>query len=270
MDVCVFLDCVLDDHFEELEIDAVLPYLDPDPKLIATIADRSTYLEKIKLDFSLMNEKLSSPWVTDEKLTRFILELGSLEHLTSLSLHRLSGGVHKTIYQSVAKSCPLLSHLSIDSDSCIKKVDVLSLILIEEMLDQMFKGNYSEETKWSVDGTLKHLRVPSEYITSLCSNLQYLYLGSWSYFYDTGRLDSTFAFALRHLPKLQNLDVRDSSASTAVKIFHDTSGMEEEMAIHQTDFENFCRDFKCKISLEKNSFLSPACGNHFILSYNRI
>jgi len=260
---------VLDDNFEELEIDAVLPYLDPDPKLIATIANRSCYLEKLKLDFSLMNAKLSSPRLTDEKLNQLILGLSSLEHLTSLSLHGLSGGVHKTLYKSVAKSCPALSHLSIvGSCDFVKKVDVLSLVLIGELVDEMFKGNYHEETEWSADETLQHLRVPPEYLTPLCSTLQHLQLGDCDYY---GCLDCTFAFALRHVPPLQNLDVklRDWSTSVAVKIFHDTSGMEERKI--QADFENLCRNIKCKISLEKNSLLLLASGNHFILnSYNCI
>lgn len=100
-----------------------------------------------------MNEKFSTRWKTDEKLNQLILGLSSLQNLTTLSLHGLSGGVHKTLYKAVAKSCPLLSH--------------------------------------------------------------------------------------------QNLDVRDSTVSTAVKIFHETSGMEEP-SIHQAEFEEF-------FGLEKNN-----------------
>ena len=142
----------------------------------------------------------------------------------------------------------------------VEKIDVLSLILIGKLVGQMFSDGErpwwgKEDTKWSVDKTLQRLRVPSDCLTPLCSTLQYLYLGN--YFYDTGHLNSTFAFALRHLPMLQNLDVRDSSTSMAVEMFHDSVGM-EDLSI-QDDFEEF-------FGLDKNSSLRlPVSGNNYFI-----
>lgn len=215
-----------------------------------------------------MNDELLSRYKTDEKLNLFILGLSSIQNLTYLSLHGFhdmqysTGKLHKTLYKSIAKSCPSLSHLSIDCgfDGAMK-VDVLSLILIEELVDQMFvEGSKPwwriEETMWGEDETLQRLRVPPGCLTPLCSTLEYLYLGGCNH---TGRLVSTFALALRHLPKLQNLDGCDSSTSMAVEIFHDSAGM-EDLSI-QADFEEF-------FSLDKNSSLRlPSSGNKiFILN----
>jgi len=151
-----------------------------------------------------------SNYKTHKKVNQFILGLSYLQNLTSLTLHGFPDRVHSTLYKSIAKSCPLLSHLSMNRGTKhVEKVNLLSLILIGKVVGKMFSDGErpwwgKEDTKWSVDKTLQLLRVPSECLAPLCSTLQYL----GDYFYDTGHLNSTFAFVLRHLPKLQNLESR--------------------------------------------------------------
>jgi len=213
-DIWVFLDCVLDNSFEELEIDAVLPYQDPDTKLITTIADRSSSLAKLSIDFSLVKPQMS--------LDPFILSLSALQNLASLSLHEINTGFgtndwdnKMSVFKCIGQSCPLLSYLSVSGFTVTKKA-VLFLIVAGELLDDIMftkRREKSCETKWSLDASLQCLRVPPEYLTPLCSTLKHLHPS----IDDFRLMNSAFAFVLRHLQVLQNLE-----SSMAVKIFHDS------------------------------------------------
>jgi len=231
----VFLDCVLDDSFEELEIDAVLPYHQyPDQKVITTIANRSSSLAKLSINFTFMKPR--------ETLDPFILSLSALQNLTSLSLHEINTGFgannwdnKMSVFKCIGQSCPLLSYLSVSGFTVWKAV--LSLIVVGELVDGIMLTKNHRETKWSLDATLQRLRVPPEYLTPLCSTLKHLHIKiSKSYCYDS--MNSTLAFALRHLPMLQNLD----SNSMAVKIFYDTCGLIDSKM--QSEFEEVCRKAK--------------------------
>jgi len=227
----------LDEHFKELEIYATLPFEDPDPKLITNIAARSSDMEKLKLDFSFIENNLNS--IDSANFNHLVLGLSSLQHLTNLSLHGLADKSVDVnlLCKSVAKSCPRLSYLSIRECSFVKK-DVLSLIIIGELVDQMFESHscsYRKKTNWSVDEILASLRVPPEYLTPMCFTLQHLDIENSNW---RDCFDSTLAFALRHLPVLQQLVCDTSEVVAAVKIFHETSRMEE----FQTEFEELCRD----------------------------
>ena len=123
---------MLDDSFEELEIDAVLPYYqDPDKKLFTTIADRSSSLAKTEhIDFSLVKPQMS--------LDPFILSLSALQNLASLSLHEINTGFgtndwdnKMSVFKGIGQSCPLLSYLSVSGFTVTKKA-VLFLIVAGE------------------------------------------------------------------------------------------------------------------------------------------
>jgi len=185
----VFLECVLDESFKELEIHAASPGAEPNSRLISTIAECSCELQKLKIDFRLMKNPIQV-----EKISPLITSLSSLEYLTSLNLHQMREA-HRSVLKLIGNSCPLLSHLSI-SGFCVTANDIFSLIF-GEFADKLFTDK--------VFLSLEILQAPSEILTPFCYTLRHLKLSFGSEMY-TETFYSLATFVLRHLPSLEKMD----------------------------------------------------------------
>lgn len=234
IDIWAFLDSILTEDFEELEIDVSLPYQDPDLKIIPTIARATPELKTLKMNLNLMNKK-SVP----ERLDPLILSLNLLENLTSLSLHCLDEP-HKPVLKFIGKSCPSLSHLR------ISKISYLGNEILAIILGENFSLLFPESPKqfWREDVVLKRMTIPTEYLTPMSSSLKELQLHynatevhqNYSFYY------LTIAFALRHLPNLEKMDVLTTefySMSNAIKTIQESCS-DYSMRESQRDFELAC------------------------------
>jgi len=124
----VFLECLLDESFEELDTHISYPDGEPSAEVITTIANHSSQLKKLKIDFSQMKRGVSV-----EKVNVVISSLISLEQLSTLHLHLFQiEESHKAVLKFVGNACPLLSHFSI-SGFCPSPTDVLAIILGEHV-----------------------------------------------------------------------------------------------------------------------------------------
>jgi len=84
-------------------------------------------------------------------------------------------------------------------------MDVVALILNAEMADILFP---KDENRLSKNSVFSGLRIPIEFLNPLCSTLQELILDRWRWRdCDCVSPVTTFAFALRHLPKLENAEL---------------------------------------------------------------
>jgi len=225
VDLWAFLDCVLDESFEDLETYIAFPGCEPNEKLIATIAKRSPFLKKLKLDFSVM-KKGTKPKI----LSPLILPLLSLEHLTDLSLRlcKFDEKLRPTLLSLIGKSCPLLSRLEVEIDSVIKKEDVLAICMGELACDMNSGG--SNECEWLQDDEFSRLKVPEKLLTPVCFTLKELSL-YWSTFgrvTDDGSSDKfsvsyCAVFILRHLPLLEKLHMPFGECCSAIEHLHQQS-----------------------------------------------
>jgi len=200
IDICSFLDSVLDENFLQLETNVTFPGSEPSPDLLSTIALCSPQLRELKLDFYSYGD-------TYMKLD--IGSLTSLEHLTHLSLSSiLNHELRLTALSLVGKWCPLLTHLSIFGGYPVGNQEILSLVLGETMISLFPNDDYVRASRY--DRKLDYLKVPQERLTPICSTLRELIyddcdeelLESCHY---TTISSSTVAFALRHLPFLTYL-----------------------------------------------------------------
>jgi len=190
-----FLDCVLDESFKELEIHAALPGSEPDSRLISTIAECSSELQELKIDFRLMKIPIEV-----EKICPLITSLSSLEYLTCLNLHQMREA-HRSVLKLIGNASPLLTHLSI-SGFCVTANDIFSLIF-GKFFDKLFPGN--RVFPQGPLALIELFQAPSEILTPFCFTLRHLQLSFGSDMY-TDKFYSLAAFILRHLPSLEKMD----------------------------------------------------------------
>ena len=126
-DIWVFLDCVLDNSFTELETWVASPKAEPKEKLVHSICNRSPSIEILKLNFEMVGKSK----LLMDKLQPIISSLSTLTHLTSLSLHHLNKR-HRGLLNCIGTSCPKLHHLCITGFYIINE-DILALMLGETL-----------------------------------------------------------------------------------------------------------------------------------------
>ncbi len=232
VDPWVFLDCVLNSTFEELETHVAFPDSEPNSKLVSSIAKRASLLQKLKLDFSFMKKT-----ITVEKVAPLITSLSSLQHLTSLNLYQLNSS-HKSVLKLIGNACPRLSHLSVSGFRLTPK-DVLSIVL-GGFADELFLPN-SETYLWDEELNLGTVKAPVEVLTPICLSLRHLQ-------FEDADLDVNLddcrtvvsSFLLRHLPLLEKMD--GHSTSFGIALMNDgTSWMKEKNS--QEKFEMACKKF---------------------------
>jgi len=198
------LDCVLDENFKDLEVPIALPGTKPNLKLITAIAQQSPKLEKLKLDFISME---NSEEELDKKLMKpLMLSLSELPMLTSLTLDNLPSS-YKSILSLLGASCPLLSHLDVSSDNVKDIKQMLLSLLLGELADQLVP-DWNQEPDWCKDQTLWRLRIPTEFLTPLCSSLRVLRLRYKNFKSRPLAHDSATVFVMRYLPILRELKVQ--------------------------------------------------------------
>jgi len=217
---------VLDDSFKELETHISFPDAMLCTKLIPTITKWSPLVQKLTINFQLIVEEYDD--IMDlEELNSFVTSLGSLKHLTHLSLYPMSPSVRLEVLSRLGKACPSLTHLTVNG-ACMHGCDIYALIF----------GEFPVYKFWLVAcKLLKHLSIPLECIAPICSSLRELRLiGQEREPTDDhpdvenplNQMDDfEFAFALRHLPLLQVADKRFPT-SLAVTILHEVNIPEEE------------------------------------------
>lgn len=277
-DIWVFLDCVLDGSFHELTTHMAFPSSEPNSNLIATIANQSPQLKKLKLDFSLM--KLQTEV---SKLKSALLPLSSLHDLTNLFLYNLDKS-HSSVLRLIGELCPSLTHLSV-SGFCVGKKDILSLVL-GRLVDYLLPPTKSLRpwSEWKEDRAFQHIVVPDKYLSSLCFTLQNLQLGvngknmevSASYvnygvnFAVSVNFDEPSAvFLFRHFLSLQKIDGCVPTVG-AIKILRTgESGIVKERSIIQAKFEKACQEASSGLQLFSNSTLPVFSGIiYFYLNYS--
>lgn len=247
VDLWVFLDCVLDESFQELETYLSFREAEPNSNLIPTIAKRSPLLKQLKLNFKFMGDwsRNKSDW---EPLIR---PLNFLHNLTSLTLFHLQTDFEPNILSFIGKCCPSLSHLCLKKGSHTTKHDVLAILLgelVEHLIgpkERIPKDPYWQFKKvnWAEDVALGRLRVPSEFLAPVCFTLRHLELAEDRPIGDGPVMESTTAaFILRHLPLLEKLEFC-SGTEKGIQLLHvETEEAEEKPGIFQEGFEKACRD----------------------------
>jgi len=246
VDIWAFFDSVLDESFEELETHVVFRGAEANALLISTIAKRSPYLKKLKLNFKFDCTQCSP------QLVPMIQSLDSLHHLTSLTLYHLAGHFDDNpVLTFIGKSCPSLTHLRLAKSNPTSKHDILAIIL-GELVDfligphQVFDVQPYRRFKkvnWAEDSALGRLRVPSKYLTPLCYTLRHLELIECINHHYYPVIDPTIAtFILRHMPLLEKLE-GCSGTKRAIQLLHKESEEDKESpGTIQVDFEQACRD----------------------------
>ena len=170
VDIWVFLDCILNVNFKELEIHAAFPDTFPSVQLIPTITKHSPLLQKLSINFKLM--KKADDQKKEEQLRQFIQSLVSLVNLKELRLFGLSPTERYLVLTLIGKSCPSLTHLYVNGAKMCKK-DILALVL-GEFINDLYDSE--EEPSWCEDGGVETLVIPSEFRTQICFTLQELHL----------------------------------------------------------------------------------------------
>lgn len=214
-DIWVFLDCVLDSSFIELDTHAVFPKTEPNEKFVLTICSRSPNIEKLKLNFEMVAK--STPI---EKLNHIVISLYTLANLTTLSLCYLNKH-HRKLLSYIGRSCPRLRHLCITGFRCVKK-DIVAILLGENI------HSFSEYDIIFGEEHDVNVKISPSYLTPFCSTLQHLQLEDnkeekrkFQKSYEFSKLSSSsVALLLRNLPNLQRIDHSSSSISSAVKLLH--------------------------------------------------
>lgn len=244
--VWMFLDCVLDEHFQNLMVHVAFPCSEPDLNLIRTVAKRSSGLKTLEIH-------LGSLWMYPviDKLNSVITSLSLLKNLTSLTLSKLTPS-NRSILKLLGKSCPLLTSLRV-SGFMFDKQDILAVIL-GELVDVVFPHSQEEyldeEASLFEDRTLQSTLMSYELVSPFCLTLQTLQLGEIDEFreMDSSQLYSTMAFALRHLPSLKVLE-GPASISGAVLLLHET--VDVERIPYRREFEKLYQ--KASIHPHKSS-----------------
>jgi len=254
VDLWPFLDSVLDESFDELETHVVFQGAEPNANLISVIAKRSPLLKKLKLNFKFYSASRRS---SQDRITLIhsLDGLDSLHHLTSLTLYHLAGSYSQSILAVIGENCSSLTHLRlVKTNDSIGKHDILA-IMLGELLDHLVRPlehlheerpflRY-KEVEWFKDAALSRLRVPSEFLTSLCFTLRHLEVSEYA-----GRRNSNsaiqpeiVAFVLRHMPNLEVLE-NFTSTEKAVHLLHRETGEAERNLTGpiQLGFEQACRD----------------------------
>lgn len=205
-----FLDCVLDESFNDLEF---LSTLSPtrtegqqnieykfDSKLLAMISHRCPLIKEVKLANKL---KVNTP--TLEGI--FITSLTSLNYLTRLDLNcTINHTCANLFFTLLGDSCPELKHLVLHSDIPFDIEQMVNLILgpRSELLPHSIMRGHSG--RWPEENI--YLQFYEESTTRICKSLKYLHAIKGH-----GSDDEDVIFLLRHMTQLENINFKNGSTS---------------------------------------------------------
>ena len=112
----VFLDCVLDASFTELDTHVVFPKSEPNEKTVQ-ISQHSPNTKTLKLNFEMVMKQTPL-----DKLKPLVASLSPFFHLTNLSLYCLNKHQRNILLNYVGFSCPKLKHFCVTGFQIVKKV----------------------------------------------------------------------------------------------------------------------------------------------------
>jgi len=261
------LECVLDENFQNLKVESPVPTTNSFSTLMAIIAKGSPKLAKLNIKCHPVRYErvdISSPGRFDlgsrfDCLTSLYVHydtgfLNSLENENSLSA---VDQANRSLLSIIGKWCPVLIKLSVYFRFGLKNNHLLGLILDDELSNILFPTD--NEGWMSQDSVLAGLQIPSELLNPLCLTLEELNVGNCT----SGRRSqlscdrqsaSAYALALRHLPKLRELNL-DVSLLDILKILYEAKEIDHQQ--QQTDFERDCRDAAIRCGREENMILPP-------------
>lgn len=268
-DVSVMLDCILDSSFLGLELVIPYPSLQSFSSLLSVISHRCPQLERLSIFF-----KHISIWKShamSDIMKPSALPLRPLPCLMSLSLsdghrdYRHSNTAPAPecgfIFGIVGKCFPALSKFRFDGFP-LRKMDVLKLIVKEELADIIFAPSQDDEG-WSEDSVLVSLRIPTDYLNTICFTLEDMYTDDVCCLCTppgrcNGRERSAapFAFALRHFTRLHSMDIEHYWTAGTIKQIYKAPTNETR----QADFEQYCREAALRVGLKSASSTLMANG----------
>jgi hypothetical protein len=164
-DIWVFLDCVLDNSFTELETWVAFPEAEPNEKFVHSICNRSPSIEKLKLNFETVGK---SKLLMDKLQPIISSRLSTLTHLTSLSLYHLNKR-HRGLLNCIGTSCPNLHHLCITGFQILHE-DIFALMLGEKL------NQFPDRGKVEDKNDIISLKIMPEVLSPFCFTLQHLQL----------------------------------------------------------------------------------------------
>jgi len=270
-DVCVAMDCLLDDSLLDLEIHVPSSFcLEMFPKLLSIIANRSPKLCELAITFHGNNKIMAS--AADQLLVSKPAEQDFfLNCLTELTLryckHHYTDGSDvndeppklDVLFVTVAELCPILAHLLV-CGFCnkIKSRSVLSLIT-GTFSNTLFP---TDDQRWAEDAVLDGLQVPTVFLSPLCFTLKSMGLigRCWRKRCDCGSRSktvisaSTVAFVFRHFPALEGMPPPKSKLS-AIKIIY-SKLLNSQKTETQRLFEEHCREIRKDLDLSSLRLLS--------------
>ena len=115
-DIWVFLDCVLDASFTELDTHVVFPKSEPNEKTVQ-ISQHSPNTKTLELNFEMVMKQTPL-----DKLKPLVASLSPFFHLTNLSLYCLNKHQRNILLNYVGFSCPKLKHFCVTGFQIVKKV----------------------------------------------------------------------------------------------------------------------------------------------------
>ncbi len=245
MDLWLFYDCILDEHFKVLKAHIALPESEPSTLLIPTIAKQAPRLEELELNFYWMKS------CDENKLAAVIKSLASLQHLSSLHLSEVSSSARLPLMGLIGKSCPTLSSLTITGGGTFSNEAILALVTGESAIGRLPNG---EPSSWCTDETILHLEIPLEDRSPICSTLQKLILVPTQLKQGDDIVSpSALSFALRHFPLAQS--VGSYSTSEAILLLSKTKKLKS-----WNEYKKACRPANLNATLshgniDLNSFL---------------
>ena len=211
----LFLDCVLDKSFTELDISQFIVVSDP-VNVFKIVGNRCSLLNSLEL-YDANDEELGE--IPPLQMTREIESgicqmLSNLKNLTTINLSCVCqpNTLCLAFFNSLGSSCPQLTHLELEHFPFgTRQLFALMFGMKEGLVPHFFKS----QPRGTVN-QLHSLQFSSESLTSICSSLKTIkserpsYTEVEDYYYYRPEEEglcilgdsSTLAFMLRHFPKL--------------------------------------------------------------------
>jgi len=106
-----------------------------------------------------------------------------------------------------------------------------------------------DDRRWSEDQVLKRLRLPEQFLNPLCTTLKEVKIEAKNSMYfgfhsRKVKLQSSYAFALRHLFKLEHADLEDHPTINLVELLYQIGDVKQE------SFEEAWREAASRLGLD--------------------
>jgi len=165
----------------------------------------------------------------------------------------------------VGKLCPVLTKLEVTGADLSYQRDFVALIVNAEMAEILFPKHGRD--RWSEYSVFSGLRIPLQFLNPLCSTLKEMILDTQKpdTFHCKYIKETVYAFALRHLPMLEKMDLGDEVGRVfpftqveAIKLlYYHASGRNSD----QKPFEEAWRKAASRLGLDVASPVTFFAGN---------